>query len=203
MNGRETQRLLENIENSYTGLPNPPKFTAQSLEIWARALADIPYTEAMNALAAWVLEERWPPTIADIRAKAYRLKADPEQMASSAWDQLLRALRRSYAPESMEVWEGLPEETRLIIGGYATFRAWGNTETTALESVQRPMFMKRFEELQRRRRKEAATPKALRERLPELPATDKPEMAIEDKQSAVDRIAAPAEMMEQLRKRLA
>ena len=84
-------------------------------------------------------------------------------LASQAWDQLLRALRNAYAPESERIWNELPEITKQIVGGYATFRAWGNTETASLETVQRPMFMKRFEELQSRIRKEAAVDEKFRE----------------------------------------
>ena len=90
-------------------------------------------------------------------------------LASNAWDQLIRALRYSYAPESEDVWRQLPPITKEIVGGYAAFRAWGNTETQALESVQRPMFVKRFEDIQARDRKQSTAPGFFREPRPSLP----------------------------------
>lgn len=201
MNNAETGMLLKNIEICYGANSNPPKYTNEALEVWARALADISYPEALNALTAWVLEERWPPTIADIRAKVHNLKADPDVAASQAWDQLLRALRMSYAPEAVEVWNQLPEDTRLIVGGFSTFRAWGNTDTAALESVQRPMFVKRFEEIQRKKRKEGAIPRALREPLPRMAAFE-PER-IEQKQPEGGGTQSPPGLLAELKRRLA
>lgn len=170
MNAIETEKILGFIKTAYkdTEHLNSPK----AIELWTMALADISFTDASHAVSAWICEERWPPTIADIRAKVYNLKSEPDVMASQAWNQLLRALRDAYAPNSEEVWNELPEKTRLIVGGYATFRAWGNTETASLETVQRPMFMKRFEELQRRIRKEAAVDEKFREPLPALSGSE-------------------------------
>lgn len=42
----------------------------QALELWYRQLQDIDYKDAEAALNEWVSKERWPPTIADIRAQA-------------------------------------------------------------------------------------------------------------------------------------
>ena len=204
MNAIETEKVIGFIKAAYkdTEHLNSPK----AVELWSMALADISFTDASHAVSAWICEERWPPTIADIRAKVYNLKTAPDVMASQAWNQLLRALRDAYAPNSEEVWNGLPETTRLIVGGYATFRAWGNTDTASLESVQRPMFMKRFEEYQRRERKEAAIPRGMREPLPSLSGSE--HHAIEYKaEEQVKEPAKPsgrsrADDLAELRKRL-
>jgi hypothetical protein len=204
MNAIETEKVIGFIKVAYkdTEHLNSPK----AVELWSMALADISFTDASHAVSAWICEERWPPTIADIRAKVYNLKSEPDVMASQAWNQLLRALRDAYAPNSEEVWNELPETTRLIVGGYATFRAWGNTDTASLESVQRPMFMKRFEEYQRRERKEAAIPRGMREPLPSLSGSE--HTAIEYKaEEQVKEPAKPsgrsrADDLAELRKRL-
>ena len=167
MNNIETQQILEHIKTMYG-----KDYTTDTIKLWTAVMKDISFTDASHALCSWFESEHWPPLPADLRAKIYNLHTEPDVLASSAWNQLLVALRMSYALESEKVWNELPEITRQIVGGYATFRAWGNTETASLESVQRPMFMKRFEELQKRIRKEGAVMERFREPLPALKGSE-------------------------------
>lgn len=167
MNNTETQKILEHIKTMYG-----KEYTPDTIKLWTGTLQDISFSDASYALVSWFQTEHWPPLPADIRAKVYNLKTEPDVLASQAWDQLLRALRNAYAPESEKIWNELPDITKQIVGGYATFRAWGNTETASLESVQRPMFMKRFEELQNRIRKEGAVMERFREPLPALKGSE-------------------------------
>ena len=163
MNNIETQQILEHIKTMYG-----KDYTTDTIKLWTGTLQDISFSDASYALVSWFQTEHWAPLPADIRAKVYNLKTEPDVLASQAWDQLLRALRNAYAPESERIWNELPDITKQIVGGYATFRAWGNTETASLESVQRPMFVKRFEELQKRVRKEGSAQERFREPLPSL-----------------------------------
>ena len=167
MNNAETQKILEHIKTMYG-----KEYTPDTIKLWTGTLQDISFTEASYALVSWFQTEHWPPLPADIRAKVYNLNTEPDVLASQAWDQLLRALRNAYAPESERIWNELPDITKQIVGGYATFRAWGNTETASLESVQRPMFVKRFEELQSRIRKEGAVMERFREPIPALQGSE-------------------------------
>lgn len=170
--------------------------------LWYKALQDIPYPTLNRAATNYIMTNRFPPTIADIRELAY--KCDPTSngmtIPSAAWNQFIRALRRSYAPDSEQVWEQLPETTKLVVGGYSTFRQWGNMSIESLESVQRPMFIKRFEEYQRREMQNNSLPEAVRMKLPTLPAEPK-RVQIEDKRTG-DGVEAPADRLQELRKRL-
>jgi hypothetical protein len=119
---------------------------------------------------------------------------------SAAWNQLVRALRRSYAPDSEQVWEQLPDITKMIVGGYSAFRQWGNMSVESLESVQRPMFIKRFEEYQRREMQNMSIPASVRVPQPTLPAEPKREQ-IEQKHTG-GGVEAPADLMQKMRERL-
>lgn len=199
MNRIETQRILAFLCNAY---PNTQHLqTDDAVEVWTRGLRDLTYTDASHAVSSWILSEKWCPTIADIREKVFDLHAPADIMASQAWNQLIRALRMSHAPESERVWSDLPEVTKLIVGGYATFRQWGNTETTSLESVQRPMFVKRYEELQRRERKNASLPAVLRERMPMIEQEHHEAIQMQENHSG-ERVAAPEDKMTEMRKKL-
>lgn len=166
-------------------------------------MQDIPYPTLHRASLNYIMTNRYAPTIADMRAYVQDMETALETLASHAWDQLLRALRMSYAPESQQVWNDLPEITKQCVGGYATFRAWGNTDTGALESVQRPMFMKRFEVFQKRDRTEARVPEGLRKKpLPTIETMAGTQKAIEADTEKRDTVPAPSDHMKRLRERL-
>lgn len=191
--------IVRGLQAAYprdTFIPNEYTFN-----LWYTALQDIPYPSLNRASTSYIMSNRFPPTIADIRQLAYDLTSQPDELPSAAWNQLLRALRMSYAPNSEDVWNQLPDITKKIVGGYTTFRAWGNTELSALESVQRPLFVKRFEEYTQREREAAAIPQALRKPQPALPEPPaKP--AIEDRRRTGESVEAPQAMMKRLREKL-
>lgn len=151
----------------------------------------------------YIMTNRYAPTIADLRAYVQDMEKALDTLASQAWDQLLRALRYSYAPESEQVWNDLPEITKQCVGGYATFRAWGNTETGSLETVQRPMFMKRYEVLQKRDRIEQSVPDGLRKKpLPKIGTMASEQKAIDACTEKRDTVSAPTDRLAKLRERL-
>ena len=172
-----------------------------ALNLWYTSLQDIPFPTLKAACTNYIMTNKFPPTIADIRSLSYRLSSAPQMLGSAAWNQLIRALRQSYSPDSETVWNQLPEITKQIVGGYSTFRAWGNTSLETLEGVQRPMFIKRFEEYQRREMTEAVVPVSIRPHKPALPDDPKPQM-IETKKEDSNKVEAPSDMMERLKERL-
>lgn len=170
-----------------------------AFNLWYKALQDIPYPTLNKAATNYVMTHKYPPTIADMRELSYRLSNAAPMLGPAAWNQLIRALRQSHAPDSEMYWEQLPDITKQIVGGYSAFRQWGSTSIESLESVQRPMFIKRFEEYQRREMTAAITPASVRTPQPALPETPKTEQ-IEQKNSG--GVEAPADMVNALRERL-
>ena len=171
-----------------------------ALNLWYTALQDIPYPTLNKAATNYIMTHRFPPTIADLRELSYRLSNSAPMMAPNAWNQLIRALRQAYAPNSKDIWDQLPDITKQIVGGYSTFRQWGNTSLETLEGVQRPMFIKRFEEYQHREMTAAITPASVRPPQPALPETPKHEQIEQKKEGG--GVEAPADMMKALRERL-
>lgn len=175
----------------------PNEFT---FNLWYKALCDIPYPVLNRASYRYIQSNVYPPTIADIRAVAMDMTVDAGTEASQEWDRLLRALGMAYAPESEAVWEGLPPITKLVVGGYSAFRAWGNTDTSSLESVQRPMFIKRYEEYKQREQREMSVQEAVRVPLPSIESREV--KAIEHDTRAGTGVPAPKDLMDKMRRRL-
>lgn len=170
-----------------------------AFNLWYKALQDIPYPTLNKAATNYVMTNKFPPTIADLRELSYRLSTDAPMLAPAAWNQLIRALRQAYSPDSEMYWDQLPDLTKKIVGGYTTFRQWGNTSLETLESVQRPMFIKRFDEYQRREMIDKITPISVRPPQPAIPGTPKRDL-IEEKRG--DGVEAPDDLMKKLRERL-
>ena len=169
------------------------------LNLWYSTLQDIPYPTLNKAALNYVMTHKFAPTIADLRELSYRLSTDAPMLAPAAWNQLIRALRQAYSPDSEMYWDQLPDLTKKIVGGYSTFRQWGNTSLETLESVQRPMFIKRFDEYQRREMVDKITPIGVRPPQTAIPETPQKNLIEEKKGEGVE---APEDLMKKLRERL-
>lgn len=169
------------------------------VNLWYSTLQDIPYPTLNKAALNYVMTHKFAPTIADLRELSYRLSTDAPMLAPAAWNQLIRALRQAYSPNSEMYWEQLPDLTKKIVGGYSTYRQWGNTSLETLESVQRPMFLKRFEDYQRREMMDKITPIGVRPPQTAIPETPRTELIEERKSEGVE---APKEMLKKLKERL-
>ena len=169
------------------------------VNLWYTTLQDIPYPTLSKAATNYIMTHKFAPTIADLRELSYRLSTDAPMLAPAAWNQLIRALRQAYSPDSEMYWDQLPDLTKKIVGGYSTFRQWGNTSLETLESVQRPMFIKRFDEYQRREMVDKITPIGVRPPQTAIPETPQKNLIEEKKGEGVE---APEDLMKKLRERL-
>lgn len=175
------------------------KMDELTFNLWYTALQDIPYPTLNKAAMNYIMTNKYNPTIADLRELSYRLSTDAPMLAPAAWNQLIRALRQAYSPDSEMYWDQLPDLTKKIVGGYSTFRQWGNTSLETLESVQRPMFIKRFDEYQRREMVDKITPVSVRPPQTAIPETPSKNLIEEKKAEGVE---APEDLMKKLRERL-
>ncbi len=166
--------ILKGLKAAY---PNnnfiPDEYT---MNLWYTALQDIPFPVLNRAAQSYMMSNHFPPTIADIRQCAYDLSAPADDIAAEEWSKLMKAL--SYAglpePEAYEYWNRLPDITKEIVGSFTEFKAWSYTETSELMSVQRPMFIKRFEEKTRTMRMRGSVPNNLQTPMKQLDSEGRP-----------------------------
>jgi len=115
----------------------------------------------------------------------------------------MKALGHSGSPEAIDYWDRLPEITRKIVGSFREFQEWGNTQTCDLMSVQRPMFIKRFEEMSRAERLRGAVPTNLAP--PSKQLTAETIAKLEDRSGQTEEhkaVEAPHERLNELKRRL-
>lgn len=166
--------ILKGLKAAY---PNnnfiPDEFT---MNLWYTALQDIPFPVLNRAAQSYMMSNHFPPTIADIRQCAYNLSAPADDIAAEEWSKLMKALGYAGLPEpqAFEYWNRLPDTTKEIVGSFTEFKAWSYTETSELMSVQRPMFIKRFEERTRTMRMRGSVPNNLQTPMKQLDAEGRP-----------------------------
>lgn len=177
----------------------PNEFT---FNFWYAALHDLDYVTLKKAAQAYVMTEKFPPTIADIRRLACDMVLPADEIAAEEWNRLMKALGQAGSPDAVERWKKLPEVTREIVGGFSEFREWSLLPATDLMTVQRPMFIKRFEERTKQKRLSAPLPIQLRK--PERTLEEHLPPLIEDRQDQKTGrgTAAPADLIAKLRERL-
>ena len=84
-----------------------PLKNSYACEIWYRALQDIPVKTLNTALSLWVCNNKWSPTIADIRATSLKLSGDVVPDWGEAWNITQKAIRRFGSYRSREAIEAL------------------------------------------------------------------------------------------------
>lgn len=92
MASEETMKsILRMLVQAY---PERFKLAADTLPIWHRLLLDIPDVNLMAAAIRHVTENKWPPSVAELRNAAFDA-VEPERLtAGEAWQQVCRNIRR-------------------------------------------------------------------------------------------------------------
>jgi hypothetical protein len=127
------------------------------MELWFRELEDIPYQLADVILAKWVAQNKWSPSIADIREQAVEIQQGAIPDWGEGWNDVLRAIRRHGMydiPGAMASLSGITKQCVERMG----FRNICMTENIATE---RANFRMLYEQLAERQKKEAQLPTAL------------------------------------------
>ena len=145
-----------------------------TFNLWYNALCDIQYTVLRDAAMNYIMTNHYPPSISDIRQIAFDLVSPADDLAGEEWARLMKALGYAYAPDAFDKWVKLPDITKEIVGGFSEFKEWANTPTADLMSVQRPMFIKRFEEKTRTLRMRGSIPNNLQTPMKQLDAEGRP-----------------------------
>ena len=130
----------------------------QALELWFRALEDIPYKVAETALNTWVATEKWSPSIAEIREKAAQIVTGMSGDWGEGWKQVIDAVHRygSWSPKAAK--ESMDEITRECVERMG----FGEICRSENMAVERANFRLLYEQISQRKMKEAQTPERIK-----------------------------------------
>lgn len=129
-----------------------------ALEIWFSLLKDIPYEIANMALQKYMLTNKFPPTIAEIRELATSISAGEKELWADGWEKALTAIRSYGTYREQEALESLDELTRKTVECLGYYGLCTSENLTA----DRANFRMIFEKLADRKRTKEQLPKNLR-----------------------------------------
>lgn len=128
-----------------------------SVKIFYAMLMDIPYDTLVSALKRYVMTNKYPPTVADLRATAAEATRPVSEDWSAAWEKVRKAIRYFGYYRENEALESLDEPIRTIVKrlGYQELCLTDNM------AVDRANFRKIYEQMQAQENERAKLPGSL------------------------------------------
>ncbi len=113
MTREEFKVLCKGMKAVYT----QPTFLpdADAFNIWYSLLQDIDYMVAQAAIQKYMLTNKFPPTIADIREYATTIRAGEKPLWSDGWEEVLKAIKEFGSYRESEALESMSEITRMSV----------------------------------------------------------------------------------------
>lgn len=130
---------------------------ADAFQIWYALLGDLDFRVLQVAIQKYMLTNKFPPTIADLREIATTICNGEAPDWGESWEKVLNAIRRFGSYRETEALESLDEMTRSIV------RRLGFRNLCMSENINqdRANFRMIYEQVSERARKENALPIAL------------------------------------------
>ena len=203
----EFKILVKSMKAVYaqpTFLPDQDAFN-----VWYALLKDLPYELASMAVQKHVLTEKFPPTIADLRAKANEVvKRSEEEMSElEAWALVRKAIRNSNYHE--EEFDRLPEACQIAVGSPANLREWAMMGLDQVETVEQSHFIRNYRTAAKRMTEDKKLPPAFRERIAEhrcrhaeLKSRDQSEIEAKTEENIEQTEEKPSGMSAETRRKL-
>ena len=173
-------------------------------------LKDLPYELASMAVQKHMLTEKFPPTIADLRAKANEVVERPAEEMSEleAWALVRKAIGNSnYHAE--EEFARLPEVCRIAVGSPANLREWAMMDSDQVATVEQSHFIRNYRAAAKRMTEDRKLPSAFRERIAEhrrkhaeLKSRDQPEIEAKAEEKIEQAEEKPSGMSAETRRKL-
>lgn len=148
-----------------------PKFIADkdAFNVWLTLLNDISYEQAHMAIQRYMMTNKFPPTIADIREKVMEcIHPEVQEMSElEAWSLVRKGIGNSiYNAE--EEFNKLPEACKKAVGTPAMMREWATMDSDELGTVEQSHFIRNYRVAIERMKTDAKLPIDFRNRLEEI-----------------------------------
>lgn len=114
----------------------------EAMELWYDALKDLDYKSAEQGLKKYVMSNKFPPAISDIRECSLDFERPQELNETEAWSLVSKALRNGYYGAEEE-FAKLPPIVQKAVGQPSQLRTWASDEEYD-ESVASSNFMRSY-----------------------------------------------------------
>ena len=159
MTFQETRNILKIIMAAY-----PKQFAMNEItpELWHSLLQDLSFDVIQAAVKKYILQEKFPPTITEIRDKAQSiLNKDMLLDGTLAWDIVLSAVRKYGYTRGQDAIQTLPSPIQQVVRAIGWQRLCGSTQP----DVIRGQFFKMFDRVQQTHRDQEVLPQEFQKSL--------------------------------------
>ena len=163
MNKRQFSMIIAALKSNYRNFGVESK---EQMEFWYSMLQDIDYPILETAVKKLVSELVYPPTIADIRNAVAETTEMPALDAAGAWGEVRDAIRYYGSYRKKDALESLSPLTRQVVQGMG----WQELCYSENQMADRAHFMKMYETLVEREKKEKVIPLPVKENIERLQA---------------------------------
>ena len=170
MNKQEFGPIVSALRTYYSRFNMLPN--AEAVELWYQALQDLPGPVLSAALNKWVTTEKWPPTVAELRALSAEVTEGKLPDWGDAWEEVKHAVRYFGYMREKEALDSLSPLAR------ATARrlTWNEICCNENPDTLRAQFRQIFESQAKRETEDRQLPPALKETIAQIGAWDGPKM---------------------------
>lgn len=88
---------------------------ADAYKVWYSLLQDLDYTVAQAAVQKYMLTNKFPPSVADIREYAVSVRTGDKKTWSEGWEEVMKAIRNFGSYREEEALESMSEITRKAV----------------------------------------------------------------------------------------
>lgn len=140
-----------------------PKFIADkdAFEIWYAMFSDMSYNVANAAVQSYMTSQRFAPTPADIRNKAFDLTEPEEMNAMEAWSLVRKAAGNAYY-HGKEEFEKLPPILQKSVGSVENLRHMADLDMDDVGISEQSKFIRSYDATVARKREIAKIPQNVR-----------------------------------------
>ena len=166
MNKTEILKILTILSQAYTNFDfgNNPQQDKIKRDLWHEMLEDIDYKTAEKSVKKIISQNKFAPTIAEVRQAVYEVNNPGELTAGEAFEQVLSAVKKYVYMQEKKALESLPPKTA------KTVRAMGYQEICMATQVDvvRGQFIKIYDQISERKKSQEKLPENLKQEIQEL-----------------------------------
>ena len=109
----EFKPLVKGLKSAFS----QPNFLpdGDSVNVWYEFLKDLDSKVCSVAISKYIMTNKFPPTVADIRELCTSVVAGDKPLWSDGWDEVMRAMRRYGSYNEVEALESMSEITRQCV----------------------------------------------------------------------------------------
>lgn len=157
MTREETTKVLSIIKLAYPNFyKNITKQEAENtVNLYQEMFKEDEANLVMVAVKELINTFQYPPTIADIKNKMYKL-TNIEKTPTELWNKLQSAISNSLY-HSVEMFDGLPDEVKKFVGGPKQLKELSMMDSDVIHSVTKGQFFKQIETIQKRVKEDKLT----------------------------------------------